>query len=272
MIVEMKKISLVMIESGLEKSLKTLRNHGLMHLEKEEINHEELSVLDEQLDTLQKALALLQNSSSDKSSIYTTLDEALETAKNILGIEVKVKENHSQLDLLVKEAERLIPWGVFDPADIRTLAAKGINIHLYECRKNELELIPDQYRSFIISQSKNLTLTAVISDEDVEIPVLDEFILPEMGVDEINNSIEILHKEQSLLKKELETLSTRHASLTTAVKTVSKDREFKEIYETAVVPSAEDLTDYDKGFKSSPKFPSADEYYDPSDPYIEFSN
>ncbi|MEA3306766.1 MAG: phospholipase D-like domain-containing protein [Elusimicrobiota bacterium] len=48
-------------------------------------------------------------------------------------------------------------------------------------------------------------------------------------------------------------------------------QEFNEVYETAYVPEPEDLTDYEKGFTNNAP-PSADEYYDPSDPYIEFSN
>ncbi len=48
-------------------------------------------------------------------------------------------------------------------------------------------------------------------------------------------------------------------------------QEFNEVYDLAYVPTIEDLTDYDdKGLENTP--PSADEYYDPSDPYIEFSN
>jgi phosphatidylserine/phosphatidylglycerophosphate/cardiolipin synthase-like enzyme len=47
-------------------------------------------------------------------------------------------------------------------------------------------------------------------------------------------------------------------------------QEFNEVYETAVVPSPEDLTEYEKNFTN--RLPSFDEYYDSSDPYIEFSN
>ncbi|MCK4935772.1 MAG: hypothetical protein KAR84_02870 [Elusimicrobiales bacterium] len=53
-------------------------------------------------------------------------------------------------------------------------------------------------------------------------------------------------------------------------------QEFNEVYELAYTPTAEDLAEDDeKGFPGKSvgnNVPSAFEYYDPSDPYIEFSN
>jgi V/A-type H+-transporting ATPase subunit I len=208
MIVDMKKISLVVLDSTREESLKALRGLGVLHLEFTQGRSDDLSELEEKRDYLTKSLLLLpkekggdakggpakgrpagESPAGEESAAGGTLEKACDTADNIARLFERERALKEEIARIRQERERLAAWGSFDPSSIRELAERGIRIRLLTLRRKEADSLAEELPLFVISEDKAAVRAAVVEYETTKELRGRELSIPEEGIVELDRKI-----------------------------------------------------------------------------------
>ncbi len=205
MIVKMKKVSLVVLESKRDESLTELGKLGVVHIHTGSGNSEELQNLLTLKSNIEKALFRIAEEGSEEQSDSGTLDDAREVMETISGIIESSRQLQDDLERLQREEAQLSIWGNFDPGDIRELRDKGIDIRLFDTTGSEYKRLEDAPFRFIVSESKSRVLFAdIVLGERLE-PDREEVQLPERGLasvhEEIRNKEQMIQENQRRLKE-----------------------------------------------------------------------
>lgn len=227
MIVPMKKVSLIVLDTHREASLKKLREVGVLHLQSTAASSETLSDLHSERTVLENALRLLPESEEPVDTPALSVSSAIGIASRAAGLAEKSQTLAEESNRLHREMAELSEWGDFDPTDILALRKKGIDIRLYRLTRRQLEEIPEGVRTFVLKQAKSASNVAlVLMDDAAEIP-FDEFSLPERGLSEIEQIS--LEKRSGLeeIKKELVDLAAHKPAIESALEEIDGDIEFE---------------------------------------------
>ena len=135
MIVPMKKVSVVVLDTLRGQSLEKLREVGALHLESADATSEALADLREKRSRLEQAIRLLPEGNEENVSVPDPHD----TATKIIELSEKRQIVIEETSRLEREADRLSQWGDFDPADVTALRDKGIDIRLFRLTKQQME-------------------------------------------------------------------------------------------------------------------------------------
>ena len=154
MIVPMKKVSLIIMGDKKEETLKKLRKLGMVHIEITEGSGERLNELKEQISLLESAVFIAGNKKSTEEK-EITVTEALSVAKEISSLTEEKKECQAEQIALNSELERLKSWGDLEPASIKALAEKGVDISIYELPKAEYEALGESVKIVRLVENKN---------------------------------------------------------------------------------------------------------------------
>ncbi len=145
MIVPMRKATIIVLDSRREEELANLKRLGLLHPEIERRHDERTERLQGLRESVQAAILALPTeqidggpesspadgrSSPDVSRAFD-LDRAIETASTINEIAARRREHADALERIDSEIRRIASWGDFDPEDLRWLAERGVEVHLY---------------------------------------------------------------------------------------------------------------------------------------------
>jgi V/A-type H+-transporting ATPase subunit I len=183
MIVPMKKVTLVCLETERESALTHLRDLGVMHLQPENSGSTpELQSLTEIWCSIQKAVNVLSNVKpvpGFKAPVVTLTGRdihqetlALIDEQQQLGKEVAALQN----DLSVVE-----PWGQFSMSSLRQLESGGV--HVYPCfgPVGTMRDIKQQYHCAceIISSDKHNARFVLISDSPIDHAAIPLVVFPE---------------------------------------------------------------------------------------------
>ena len=137
-IVKMKKVSMVILNSDKENSLKQLRKAGVLHLEAIEGNSAELTAFRESSAETDKAVSIIDEVKVDKktkiSQVKLDKEEAKLKAKQIVEFSERKKSLYDAINSNTQELARFEKWGKVDPAQLEAFAEKGIYLYLYEIK------------------------------------------------------------------------------------------------------------------------------------------
>jgi len=127
MIVEMKKVALVMLDSKRDTALESLKELGVVHLDEIKGKGPVFEALEEKRSLVERALNLLPLEKKSKAVLPASIEEtrALETASRIIRTFEERKNLQEEADKILREKERISPWGDFEPGDIETCARGG---------------------------------------------------------------------------------------------------------------------------------------------------
>ena len=168
MIVEMKKVSLVMLKSEQEEALKKLRSLGVLHLESLEGKGEKLSLLKADFEQCRNAMGILSEIKLPKGTVKKS-SSSKEELKNISSAVLDNSEKKKSLLELINqdtvELERLKLWGEVTPEDINCLAQDGIYLSLYEIPQDKWHLIGENVKTLMVNRDKNQIRFLLISDD-----------------------------------------------------------------------------------------------------------
>ncbi len=240
MIVPMKKISIVVLDSTRKESLKQLRKAGVVHLEAIEGSGPVLSSYKEASATTDKAISILEEIKVSKQKVIKQIslekDSASEMASNIVALNDRKKSLLDSISQGTNELERLSYWGDVDPAALAELAKSGIFAYLYEIPEDKYSLIGNSVKTIRVNGFAKTVRFLLLSDSEVTERPVDlppeayAVPMPEMSTNSIRENIlkyklEISRIESELLddKKFLDTLKVHKKDL-------SLDIEFENIY------------------------------------------
>jgi V/A-type H+-transporting ATPase subunit I len=232
MIVPMKKVTLVLLEETKKSSLKSLRKAGVLHIEREFGAGSAPEHLTENAELVEKAILTLPDLESGSGKVKVDINEAVAEARSVLALREDEQAILKTLSGYAADQEVLEPWGDFEPADLRILSAKGIDIRLVEVEAGERQnLADDRYCEFIpLRTKKNITYGVAVYRECAPEGAVEGIDLPENGIIELKTLINEKHEELQKIKNSLEEKSrTAGPVLLAAADLLDQEIEFEEI-------------------------------------------
>ncbi|MCX7819885.1 MAG: hypothetical protein N2652_11880 [Kiritimatiellae bacterium] len=197
----MSKVTVLAIERDRENALEHLRELGLLHLEAvRTIESEDVETARKEVEYVRAALELLPRVARSAP----TGRPAGEVVRDVWHILHRRKEIADELDALRHEQERIRPLGRFDPAAVRQLAARGVHLRLYQLAAKDRPEVPPEVVAVEVGREGPAVYWALIRRS--EPPQLDarEVRLPEMSLDQIEQRIADLEREDRELAGRLE--------------------------------------------------------------------
>ena len=239
-IVQMKKVSLVILDSTRKESLKELRKAGVLHLEAIEGSSAALSAFKESAAETDKALSILDEAKSKDKNLAAqeTLAkaEASIKAKEIIEMSDRKKTLFDRISQCTNELSRLEKWGSVDPEELKVLAQKGVFLYLYEIPAEKYALIGKECKTLLVNtQNKTarflLQSDAVLEERPASLPPEAYAVpLPEMSTRDLKKEIADCEQEiDSISKKILDAKKFKDALLAYK-KQLASDIEFENVY------------------------------------------
>lgn len=246
MIVPMKKVSLIIMGDKKEETLKKLRKLGMVHIEITEGSGERLNELKEQISLLESAVFIAGNKKSTEEK-EITVTEALSVAKEISSLTEEKKECQAEQIALNSELERLKDWGDLEPASIKALAEKGVDISIYELPKAEYEALGESVKIVRLVENKNSIKCLLVKSEPENeiITSLNNYKLelPKISTEEMRQKISELGEKIKSIDEKILSYGSYTNALKNAIKACEKEVEF-EVYATGMAD--EELSDKNK--------------------------
>ena len=162
MIVPMKKINLVTLSSDEEEALRGLRETGVMHLNFDDGRSTDLDELLKERVRIERALLAISGAKKDGERSDLDVGDAI---ARITKIEEEKRNLSEELDFLMRERERVAPWGDFDPGDVASLRESGVTFNLYILNSEEFERVSERKDVFVIKKEKAVVRIAVVNGE-----------------------------------------------------------------------------------------------------------
>ena len=238
MIVPMKKVALVVLEKERREALKQLRKLGVVQLEDVQGSSDELQAYRDQNNKLVKSISLLSDVKVPKSVLKNQkqLDKtaALELAAKVVSLTEQKKNCLDRITADRNEVERLDGWGEVDPAEISSLAEKGIRFALYEIPAVKYGAISDSVKTLLVNKDKSkarfLLLDAASDRPDGLPPEAFAVVLPRCKVAELRTSITDAQKQVADIDAEIAASVQFLDSLKACVPLLAKDIELENVY------------------------------------------
>ena len=240
MIVPMKKVSVVVLNSERKESLKKLRKIGLIHLEEVEGKGPVLAAYKEASANADKAISILDEIKLPKKQLKDGVDlsgnEAEVKAREIVALGERKKALLEVLRQNNQELERLNKWGSVDPQDFVNLAGKGIFMYMYEIPVDKYSLIGDKTRTLMVNSVGKIARFLLLSDEEVLDrpedfpPEAFSVPMPDKSTDQLLAENKAADDEISQIELTLLDCKKYRDSIEDLRKTLASDIEFETIF------------------------------------------
>ena len=233
MIVPMKKVSLIVLDSERKNALKKLRRLGLLHIEIKEGKGSRLLELKEQIASLEKGrFAVADKVTKGMVQKEADTQEALTIAEKIDFLQEEQKKYYADISAYRTELERIKAWGNLDPGEIAFLAEKGIVLSLHEMIPSEYEKLGDSAKTIVLQRTKDivrflLLYNGMAGEEDKNALEHSRFKLPDISTKEIKEKLEEAGKQLQSIKEELAAFAAYTESLERAIAGLKKEVEFE---------------------------------------------
>ena len=233
MIVPMKKVSLIVLDSERKNALKKLRRLGLLHIEIKEGKGSRLLELKEQIASLEKGrFAVADKVTKGMVQKEADTQEALTIAEKIDSLQEEQKKYYADISAYRTELERIKAWGNLDPGEIAFLAEKGIVLSLHEMIPSEYEKLGDSAKTIVLQRTKDIVRFLLLDngmagEEDKNALERSRFKLPDLSTKEIKEKLEEAGKQLQSIKEELAAFAAYTESLERAIAGLKKEVEFE---------------------------------------------
>ncbi len=237
MIVQMKKVSLIVLGGEKKSALKKLRKLGVLHIEEVQGSGARLLTLIEQVSKIEKGAYTVGERVGKKTvQQEISVEDALTLSEKIASLEEEKKACFDKSAVLQAELERLKDWGEINPDELEELKQKGIDILLCEMSASEYKKLGDSVKTITLSRTKNVVrfLTVKLNtDENAESMDNYKVKLPELSTEEIKQKIVDVQERIKNIDEELDKASCYYAGMQKAVESLRKEVEF-ETYSTGI--------------------------------------
>ena len=240
MILPMKKLTLLVLDSEKQAALKILRNFGAVHIEKEAAASETLTELQGQYTKLLQAETLINDakpkkSGKDTANSRTFSSEALfAEVDEVLQFKAEQSDGIAAITKLTGDIETYAPWGNFEPDDIRNLAKKGIFLTAAELSEKSYAALPETVKTIRLASGKK-TVRFILCTETAALPEglppdFHPLALPEQSPAAMRAELEKLRKQLPSYKEKIGAKAGILTALHTEMQRLSKEIEFETIH------------------------------------------
>ena len=202
MIVEMKKISMVVQTKDKESTLDSLGKLGLVHLEDYQYSSPEVEDALAKRNRVETAYTFLAEFKTKEDIPPPSLSPA-EAVEEVLQLRDNLHTVRERIAVLEKRITGLQSWGDFDPADFKFLTAKGYHLKIYTASRDKIERLDDiEGDVVVLREDKEGLAFAHMTKEPVTLEDFDEFIIPPQSLsafqaekDELTKKVEEIREE-----------------------------------------------------------------------------
>ena len=251
MILPMKKLTLLVLDSQKKAALKTLRNFGAVHIEKEAASSDTLTELQNTYARVQQAEALITESQPKKAEKAKTepltlnRNDLLQAVDEILDLKDQESNTRAAINKLTGDIEAYNAWGDFDPEDIRSFEENSIYLTISELPEKSYAALPETIKTVRLAGGKKTVRFAIVS-ETVDVPTdlppdFNPLILPDMRLSAMHTERERLQKQLPSFKAKIGARTELLAPLKAEAKKLAKEIEFETVRAgMEVIPLEED--------------------------------
>ena len=239
MILPMKKLTLLVLDSEKKAALKTLRNFGAVHVEKEAASSDTLTELQNIYARVQQAEALITESQPKKAekakteALTLNRNDLLQAVDEILDLKDQEANMHAAINKLTGDIEAYGSWGDFDPEDIRSFEENSIYLTIGELSEKSYATLPETIKTVRLAGGKKTVRFAIVS-ETIDVPVdlpsdFNPLILPDMRLSAMHTERERLQKQLPSFKAKIGARTELLAPLKAEAKKLVKEIEFETV-------------------------------------------
>ena len=239
MILPMKKLTLLVLDSQKKEALKTLRNFGAVHVEKEAASSDTLTELQNIYARVQQAEALITESQPKKAekakteALTLNRNDLLQAVDEILDLKDQEANMHAAINKLTGDIEAYGSWGDFDPEDIRSFEENSIYLTIGELSEKSYAALPETIKTVRLAGGKKTVRFAIVS-ETIDVPVdlpsdFNPLILPDMRLSAMHTERERLQKQLPSFKAKIGARTELLAPLKAEAKKLVKEIEFETV-------------------------------------------
>jgi len=183
----MKKVFLVMLDRERDQGLKALRRLGLVHPVPVQGSGAGLEAASAALEEARRAVGILEGVKLPKGFAPEAADEdrGLEVARAVNALSDEEKRLYEEAAALAREADRIAPWGDFDPGLVGELRDAGLELRLVSGPARALAAPPEGWSLVPFSASKDSVRVILAAPPGTPFPEseeLREFALPERSL------------------------------------------------------------------------------------------
>ena len=251
MILPMKKLTLLVLDSQKKAALKTLRNFGAVHIEKEAASSDTLTELQNTYARVQQAEALITESQPKKAekaqteTLTLSRNDLLQAVDEILDLKDQESNTRAAINKLTGDIEAYNAWGDFEPKDIHSFEENGIYLTMGELPEKSYTALPETIKTVRLAGGKKTVRFAIVSETaDVPADLPSDFsplILPDMRLSAMHTERERLQKQLPSFKAKIGARTELLAPLKAEAKKLAKEIEFETVRAgMEVIPLEED--------------------------------
>jgi len=209
MIVKMKKITLLCVESERVSALEKLRELGIMHVDHEtKVETESVTLSARDLAGIANVVNILSGIKAEPASgSGASGREIFEQAdKLIRDREAQVK----RIEELRQDIDTLEPWGDFDPESVTKLAADGIQVLFCKTYRNNFKSLelPEQTVAETIRYHGKEVCFLLISRESLDASLYPVVSLPQVRLSVLREQLEKAESEKQQYDRQLKALAS----------------------------------------------------------------
>ena len=215
MIVAMKRCFVLLQEGYSRNSLEKLQQLGVIHVDLQRYESEEMALLGKELDNVQEVLKRLKLLAPKQNYQNVSNYDAVKTKNICEGLSELIREekkNQEEIQILEETQQSWSAWGEFDPILIRELKNDGIDIRLFSLDSRQIQNLRESSLEYlIIGREGDKTLLAVVERGKFEAQEKRELLsqlpieldLPEFSGKETEARIENLKQRNVSIEKTL---------------------------------------------------------------------
>ncbi len=214
MIVPMKKVYVLTLESRLDRTVEELGGIGVLHVNTEQSQKPSLSSdISHKLDRIQRAIRLLVDEPLEYHDIPETLQtdggnvDASAVVSRLLELDERLAFLQDTRDQLEDEKHRIQPWENADPELLRELDNSDCRVYLYRLSPDRYARFGGEGTRFVVRQEKTLVHVLLVQ-RGGEQPPAGYYPRPEKTLDEVARSVEQTEREMNAIREEMRMLSS----------------------------------------------------------------
>lgn len=232
MIVKMKKVSLVTTSRAKQECLTVLRRLGVMHIETTYRENDSVTRLTAEREKISTALRLLsavkspENSSSSEGVPGEGKGE--DAVAEILALRSRMEELKSRITSLIREIQRVTPWGDFNPEDFSAFKARGLVLSLYNLQEEDLPALTQDSDYLLLEKAKKRAKIILITRGGEPVPE-GAFPLPEASLQDLSRQLADTEAELAGKENQLAAYLDRLPAIKKSLEKVEKALEFEQV-------------------------------------------
>ena len=226
MIVKMKSIAVLGLESHTDTILNELRDIGVVHVRHVKAPEgRSLETLSDEIGQARAALNLLPEWKERASSS----DDGKSIIAKVFALGEKQRVLEEELNQLRREATRVAYLGSFRPDDIEQLAGKDTLLRLFECSAKEESEIPSGLVHVKVGERDKKSVFATVSyQEHGELP-FEEMPIPQRSVSQVEAVIQEREAELDKVTAEIEGFAPLRGQVEKTLVELENERELERV-------------------------------------------